>query len=303
MDHMMPDMDGIEATKKIRALGEKYKKMPIIALSANAVSGMYETFIKGGMNDFISKPIDGSALNSILFKYLPPEKIVSGQEQSNDESNDESNNENEENNKALDQNDKAVSLLHDTKIFGIDLEAGLAAFKDVNIYIGVINTFIVSTPPLLEKIKNIDAIDEKNYTILVHGIKGSSRAICAEYAGSKAEELEHASKDGNKEFIRQNNDPFIKTCQTLINCLTTLVQGCKHSNTKEKKKSPDKELLLQLRNAAAGFQIDDSDKIIAEIAKYNYEEDDDLVSFLSEQLDISNFDAVIEKVDTYLQTK
>ncbi|MDR2005890.1 MAG: response regulator [Acidaminococcales bacterium] len=77
MDHMMPGMDGIEATKRIRGIkGEFYKRLPIIALTANAVTGARDTFIESGMNDFISKPIEPAQLNSVLAKWLPPEKIM-----------------------------------------------------------------------------------------------------------------------------------------------------------------------------------------------------------------------------------
>jgi len=71
MDHMMPEMDGIEATKLIR---EIYANLPIIALTANAVSGTKEMFLSNGFDDFLSKPIDTIKLNSILEKWLPKEK-------------------------------------------------------------------------------------------------------------------------------------------------------------------------------------------------------------------------------------
>ena len=76
MDHMMPEMDGIEATKKIRDIGTPYtEKLPIIALSANAVKGMEQEFLKGGMNDFLPKPIDMAALGAALKKWLPPDVV------------------------------------------------------------------------------------------------------------------------------------------------------------------------------------------------------------------------------------
>jgi len=71
MDHMMPEMDGVEATKLIR---ETHTNLPIIALTANAVSGVREMFLANGFNDFLSKPIDIIKLNSILEKWLPKEK-------------------------------------------------------------------------------------------------------------------------------------------------------------------------------------------------------------------------------------
>ncbi|GHU79491.1 hypothetical protein FACS1894191_2420 [Clostridia bacterium] len=76
MDHMMPDIDGIEATRRIRALeGERFRTVPIIALTANAMTGAKDTFIEAGMNDFISKPIIAEKLKQMLLKYLPPERI------------------------------------------------------------------------------------------------------------------------------------------------------------------------------------------------------------------------------------
>ncbi|MCL1956894.1 MAG: response regulator, partial [Fibromonadales bacterium] len=72
MDHMMPQMDGIEATKLIREEG--YKELPIIALTANAISGIKEMFLANGFNDFLSKPIDTVKLNAVLAKWIPKEK-------------------------------------------------------------------------------------------------------------------------------------------------------------------------------------------------------------------------------------
>ena len=77
MDHMMPEMDGIEAAKRIRALEDiRFQSLPIIALTANAVSGAREEFLAAGMNDFISKPIDPKILNRSLLRWLPVSKIT-----------------------------------------------------------------------------------------------------------------------------------------------------------------------------------------------------------------------------------
>jgi len=71
MDHMMPEMDGMETTKRIRKSGYD---LPIIALTANAISGAKEMFLENGFNDFLSKPIDAVELNAILEKWIPLEK-------------------------------------------------------------------------------------------------------------------------------------------------------------------------------------------------------------------------------------
>jgi len=75
MDHMMPEMDGVEATQKIRSLGGHNSGVPIIALTANAVSGAKEMFLKNGFNGFLSKPIDIQSLSSCLVKWLPQNLI------------------------------------------------------------------------------------------------------------------------------------------------------------------------------------------------------------------------------------
>ena len=77
MDHMMPEMDGVEATKLIREMeGDYYKKLPIIALTANAVNGVREMFIESGFNDFIAKPIELTALDRVLKTWLPHDYIM-----------------------------------------------------------------------------------------------------------------------------------------------------------------------------------------------------------------------------------
>jgi CheY-like chemotaxis protein len=76
MDHMMPDVDGIDATGMIRAMDEpRFTDLTIIALSANAVSGAKEQFLEAGMNDFLSKPIIINDLHWLLLEYIPHEKV------------------------------------------------------------------------------------------------------------------------------------------------------------------------------------------------------------------------------------
>ena len=75
MDHMMPGMDGMEATAIIRSMeGERFQTLPIVALTANAIAGVEEMFLQNGFNDYLSKPIDSRRLNAILEKWIPAEK-------------------------------------------------------------------------------------------------------------------------------------------------------------------------------------------------------------------------------------
>ncbi|MCL2708012.1 MAG: response regulator, partial [Defluviitaleaceae bacterium] len=75
MDHMMPEMDGVDVTKIVRSLpGEKYAKLPIVALTANVVGDVREMFLESGMSDFLSKPLEHSEIERVLKEWLPAEK-------------------------------------------------------------------------------------------------------------------------------------------------------------------------------------------------------------------------------------
>jgi CheY-like chemotaxis protein len=75
MDHMMPMMDGVDATRLIRELpGEYYKNVPIIALTANVVGDVRSMFLECGMNDFLAKPLDYKEIERVFKEWLPSEK-------------------------------------------------------------------------------------------------------------------------------------------------------------------------------------------------------------------------------------
>jgi signal transduction histidine kinase/ActR/RegA family two-component response regulator len=76
MDHMMPEMDGVEAVRLIRSRREQSAETPIIALTANAVSGAREMFLKSGFNGLLSKPIDIKNLAEVLLRWLPEELVI-----------------------------------------------------------------------------------------------------------------------------------------------------------------------------------------------------------------------------------
>jgi CheY-like chemotaxis protein len=74
MDHMMPEMDGLEATSRIRSLGGRFARLPIVALTANAMFGMREFVLERGFSDYLPKPIDPVLLDTVLARWIPEEK-------------------------------------------------------------------------------------------------------------------------------------------------------------------------------------------------------------------------------------
>ena len=76
LDHMMPIMDGIETLQKFETTeGNRNLDTPVIALTANAVTGAREMYMENGFTDFLAKPIVYEKLEKLLLKYLPKEKV------------------------------------------------------------------------------------------------------------------------------------------------------------------------------------------------------------------------------------
>ena len=76
LDHLMPEMDGIETLGHIRSMDKKYEALPCIALTANVMSGARERYMNTGFTDFLEKPIIASKLDEMLLAYLPKELLT-----------------------------------------------------------------------------------------------------------------------------------------------------------------------------------------------------------------------------------
>jgi CheY-like chemotaxis protein len=163
MDHMMPGMDGVETTKVIRDMGGKHEKQTIIALTANAVHGAKEMFLKNRFDDFLSKPIDMQELNEILKEWLPAEKV-------------------EVKSKAEPKAAKEKSVmeaLHD--IEEIDTEAGLRHVAgEVAIYQDMADSFYQNLAPQIETTgAHFEQGDMEAFSIAIHGMKSMLSTIGA----------------------------------------------------------------------------------------------------------------------------
>ena len=183
MDHMMPEMDGIEATAIIRDLDSKgwYSTAPIVALSANAVEGTRKLFLDKGMNDFISKPIEAKELNRVLAKWLPAEKIS----------------------RQIPEDDELPSP-QPFSFEGepvLDTAIGLAnATGDEKLYIQLLCDFIKVHRDDLDKIKSaIEKGELKTACRLAHTLKSSSAIIGAKTLSNNAYNLEKALDENSTE--------------------------------------------------------------------------------------------------------
>lgn len=213
MDHMMPFMDGVETTEKIRKIDNQYaKELPIIALTANAIKGVEKQFKEAGMNDYLSKPIHIKQLNDILKKWIPLEKqvrIVNGEEKPATA----------EDLKTNDQ--KREDMLFSLK--GIDIEKGIRNCGGSQaVYVKILQTFSSSNLSAgLEKC--LEEQDWKNYEVMVHSIKGACRNIGAEMTADAAYALELAAKRNDIHFIEANHDELANSYAELVSQITRAI--------------------------------------------------------------------------------
>ena len=207
MDHMMPEMDGIQATAKIRALGGKYAKLPIIALTANATRGVQDIFLSNGLDDYLPKPIELDKLSDMLRKWIPLEKVRM-----------------EEMGGAL---DRIVVSDRDAVKGGLWDEVAAVGYINVEIgrnrvagieemYRETLELFHGKLPRDCENLESfLRAGDLPNFAILVHGVKSSLSTIGAMGLSEKAFELEKASKGGNAQFCADALPEFLEKLRDL----------------------------------------------------------------------------------------
>jgi len=243
MDHMMPEMDGIEAAIKIRGLGgDEYKRLPIVALTANAVSGVKEMFLQNGFNDFLAKPIEMMKLNAILDAWLPKEKKMPYV--------------------AEEEDDYTPSF----EIPGIDVRAGvqLTGGNEQN-YLRALSAFYKDGMDKLSQLsESFERGDTKVYAACAHAVKGAGASVGAVKLSSFAKALELAAKNENLNYIRKNHETFTDEFRALLSNIRYVVapEG-KQASAVVLDSDFIKERLKKLRGALVEFDIEAADNILA----------------------------------------
>lgn len=206
MDHMMPDMDGVETLWILKKTQDNLSKdAPVIALTANAVVGAKEQYLEWGFNDYLSKPVQGPALEACLAKYLPPDKVrlVSREEIEFEKA---------ERRRKLEE--PAQGSLVD-KLDFLDTEVGLSYCLDEDTYRSILETYI-EEDKTGDIIKFYEAGNWDDYRILVHAVKSTSLYIGAVPLSEKAKALENACIEENWDYVKANHQEMIENYKSLI---------------------------------------------------------------------------------------
>lgn len=304
MDHMMPGLDGVDTTKLIRNLEVNYyKEVPIVALTANALSEAREMFLSEGFNDFLAKPIELSKLNFILKKW-----ILSRHSETNYRNDSvllESN--------KFEENIEVVNF----EVKGIELTVGVNNVGgDIEVYMSILETYYKETKSkikdLYETIKNKDI---QLFTTYIHGLKSSSGSIGAEEISNLAKKLEFAGKENDLEYINNHIDEFADKTFRILENIDIFIKEKNHKNehgllkdiekdkifTEEKVIVPiDKEILMKLKQAFNEVSLEYVEDLLREIRKQDYDQKTTkLIKQIQENLKIFEYDNSIQLIDEF----
>lgn len=270
MDHMMPEMDGIETMQRIRSkAGTYYQKVPIIALTANAAPGNREMFLEEGFNDFIAKPIEISVLERVLRRNLPAEKLVF---QSKEDFTPEAtvNKEAAVSKETDSENTEKTEIQQPAEIIDEELVIGDLDIHQALLYCGgkqqYLDILAMYYEQAAEKRQELETLYKqqnwKDYTIKVHALKSIMRSMGANTLSEKAKALETAGKKEDINYILANHEDMLTEYHRVIREL----EECPLIPKKQPENKPDdtqdlsakQEVSVQKINPEALPELDDT---------------------------------------------
>jgi CheY-like chemotaxis protein len=230
MDHMMPDMDGIQTTAAIRRLSsgdEYFSSLPIIALTANAISGQREMFLQSGMDDFLAKPIEMQHLDQILRMWIPEEKQVEIKEGGSVETPPPP---------AAKDNEAPV-------ILGVNVPIGLKHIGgSVAVYRDILSDFCADAKEMIHKIRHDAKVaDFDLYTVHVHAMKGASRSIGAIEFSEFAAQMEEAGKNKQLDLMRERTGSLLESLDALVRNIYAALMGGESGSSSDAVKEEDED--------------------------------------------------------------
>lgn len=283
MDHMMPEVDGIETTHIIRRLIVGYEDVPIIALTANAIGGTKEMFLREGMNDFVAKPIEVTDIVAAIRRWLPKEKIVPITEH-----------------KKVKKSEKKQELV----IEGLNTQHALALLGSEKLYMQILKEYYMSIEKRAAIISDmLQKNDIKGYTIEVHSLKSTSRQIGADELADLAASLEKAGNEQNMDLILAKTSDLIADFLEYKKILAPVFPDVEESSSQGSANVDDvMKLLGEMTEALDEFDTLLMDEVIEKMSKFTFSEKqqkcfDDLKS----AAELSDIDACAVAVEAWKQ--
>ncbi len=278
LDHMMPEMDGVETLKRLRKMyTEEGETLTVIAFTANAVSSAREMFLREGFDEFVSKPIEYLELERVLKKVLPKSSIVFVEKEGHDE--------NRYADTAAERSTEIKTeedLFSRLEKFGINIRAGLQYCRgDREFYRELLAKFAQDAPQKEQAINELwKKEDLMNYRIMVHALKSSAKMIGADFLSESARKAEEAAKNQDMDYIRAHHEELLTTYrETVLEMpqtpdpdsdspqITVLGNG----NGKQISGEEFLQRLNALKDSFDTFEADRAETLIAEMGSMVYE--------------------------------
>lgn len=280
MDHMMPEMDGIEAAHIIKQRFPSYADVPIIALTANAAGDAREMFLREGMSDFIAKPISLRTITNKIRRWLPSEKIIPVSKSEN---------------KAQPQR-----ILPD--IPELDLKSAMELMGSEKLLLNVIEQYYRSIDKNIAKINaSYENGNTELLTIEFHSLKSTSKQIGANKLSQMAKDLETAGKNNNNIYISENIEKFLDEYKTMKNVLSAYFGNKDNENAENQDIKP---LLDELSDALSDMDALQIDDVLEKISQNTSDSDKTYFDGIKAAIDDCDFDkaeSILSKWNSTLQ--
>ena len=197
LDHMMPDMDGVETLEAIRESSENENRdTPVIMLTANAIVGAREEYLSAGFSDYLSKPVRGEKLEEMILKYLPEELVSKEWE--------------EEDTKEVPEG----TFLERLNFLNV-AEGMLLSSNNEEFYREILETYLEDERYEL-LVEFFEKEDWNQYRIQVHGLKSITYSIGAGKVADQAKALEQAVREENISYVREHHEEFLEAYGGLL---------------------------------------------------------------------------------------
>ena len=221
LDHMMPEMDGLETLEHMKNLADNPNaQTPVIMLTANAIVGAKEEYIEAGFTDYLTKPIRETELLEMILKYLPEELVCENGGQGIEKSQDAQDMEQQEAG-----GEGAEPLQRLEQLEGLDVKTGLIyCMNEEDFYIEMLQEFLQADKA--SQLKHFLAEEDwDNYRTTVHALKSTSLTIGAAHLSGEAKALEMAAKEGNMDYIRSHHDGVMDEYKELTDHLKEILEN------------------------------------------------------------------------------
>ncbi len=221
LDHMMPEMDGLETLEKMRSENILPEDTKVIALTANAINGAKEEYLNAGFDDYLSKPIEVEALEELLIKWLPEDVKGDYESESEDDYDvmefapiDESG----EKQTGRKNPGKTSSFIRSMGDIGLDVVAALKfCGGDAAFYEGLLSDYVNTYDVKRRELDELfEASDWNGFSVKIHALKSVSKTIGASSLAEKALLLEKASRDTLDVFVKRSYPEFSKEFEKTV---------------------------------------------------------------------------------------